>query len=61
MRYQREMGEKLTNKQYSVLRDEMLGRRRAFEESVNDYKLSLIKAQERKRQIQADNSAFWKQ
>jgi hypothetical protein len=49
MRFQRDQGEKSTNKAYSILRDEMLGRRKAFEESVTDYKQSLVKAHERKR------------
>lgn len=61
MRFQRETGEKNTNKAYSILRDEMLGRKKAFDESVTDYKQSLVKAHERKRAIQADNSAFWRQ
>jgi len=61
MRFQREMGEKSTNKAYLILRDEMTGRKKAFDESITDYKQSLVKAHERKRAVQADNSAFWRQ
>lgn len=38
MRFQQDQGEKLTNKQFMVLRDEMNGRKKAFDESVADYK-----------------------
>jgi len=55
------MGEKSTNKAYLILRDEMTGRKKAFDESITDYKQSLVKAHERKRAVQADNSAFWRQ
>lgn len=59
MRMQQEQGEKLTAKHYRMLRDEMLGRKKAFDESIQDYKLSLVRARERKRKIQGDNSEYW--
>ena len=42
-----------------MLRNEMLGRKMAFEESVQDYKLSLIREKERKRKLQCDNREYW--
>jgi hypothetical protein len=33
------------------MREEMLGRKKAFEESVTDYKMSLIRAKEQKKKI----------
>merc|ERR1712203_20908 len=60
MRVQQNDGEKHTTKQFRILRDEMNGRKKAFEESVADYKLSLVKARERKKQNQADNGEYWR-
>lgn len=60
MRIQQSDGEKHTTKQYRILRDEMNGRKKAFDESVADYKLSLVKARERKKQIQGDNGDYWR-
>ena len=37
----------------------MLNRKKAFDESVADYKVGLVRARERKRAIQGDNSAQW--
>lgn len=39
----------------------MLGRKKEFDESVADYKLSLVRAKERKQRIQVDNGEYWKQ
>jgi len=39
----------------------MYGRKKAFDESVTDYKLSLVRGRERKKKIQADNGDFWHQ
>lgn len=61
MRMQQVEGEKTTQKHFRHLRDEMLGRKKAFDESVNDYKLGLVRARERKRKIQGDNSEYWHQ
>ncbi len=61
MRHQVMEGEKQNEAKYCQLRDEMLGRKKAFEESVADYKQSLIRAKEKKKQIQSDNSSYWKQ
>lgn len=44
MRFQHDQGVKKTDKQYSILKEEMNGRRKAFEESVIDYKVSLVRA-----------------
>ena len=49
MRIQQLNGERYTQKQYEMLKREMDGRTKAFDESVQDYKLSLIRARERKR------------
>lgn len=51
MRMQGSNGEKTTQKQYNILRDEMFGRKKAFDESVTDYKLSLVRGRERKKKI----------
>lgn len=59
MRMQTNEGEKVTDKHYRHLRDEMMGRKKAFDESVTDYKLSLVRARERKRKIQGDQSDYW--
>jgi len=61
MRMQQNDGEKITNKHYRHMREEMAGRKKAFDESVNDYKLSLVRARERKRKIQGDQSEYWHQ
>jgi len=39
----------------------MYGRKKAFDESVAEYKVSLIREKERKKQIQSDNSTYWRQ
>ena len=51
MKMQRINGAFKTEKAYEKLRDEMLGRKKAFEESVTDYKMSLIRAKEQKKKI----------
>ena len=38
----------------------MLGRKKAFDESVADYKLSLVKARERKKATQGENGEYWR-
>ena len=52
MRFQQQEGANKTQKQYEMLRDEMNVRKTDFDKSVSDYKLSLVRAQERKRKIQ---------
>lgn len=59
MRSQRETNNQQATSKYETLRDEMLNRRKAFEDSVADYKMSLVRAKEKKRQTQAENSAYW--
>lgn len=39
----------------------MTGRKKAFADSITDYKLSLVRAKERKKRIQGDNSVYWRQ
>ena len=46
MRQQINQGELNTDKAYETLRNEMQGRKKAFEENVADYKMSLIRAKE---------------
>lgn len=59
MKLQQVQGAENNEKLYLRLRDEMIGRKKAFDQSMSDYKLSLIKAQEEKKRIQAENSTFW--
>ena len=61
MRQQRSNGQHSTDKAFQTLRDEMYGRKKAFDESVAEYKVSLIREKERKKQIQSDNSTYWRQ
>ena len=51
MRLQQMEGEKQTSSQYNKLRHEMYNRKKAFDTSVADYKVGLVKAHERKRAI----------
>lgn len=51
MRLQQLEGEKQTTTQYSKLKNEMLNRKKAFDDSVADYKVGLVRARERKRAI----------
>lgn len=37
-----------------------MGRKKALDDSVNDYKMGLIRFKEQKKQIQFENSAFWR-
>jgi hypothetical protein len=59
MRLQQLEGEKQTQSQYQKLRNEMYNRKKAFDESVTDYKVGLVKARERKRAVQGENSQQW--
>ena len=61
MKMQRLNGAQQTERAYEKLREEMLGRKKAFEESVTDYKMSLIRAKEQKKKIQSDNSTYCRQ
>lgn len=49
MRLQTQTNEKFEAKHYAKLKEEMNGRRQAFDEAVQDYKMGLIRAHERKR------------
>jgi hypothetical protein len=51
MRLQQLEGEKQTTSQYQKLKNEMYNRKKAFDDSVADYKVGLVKARERKRAV----------
>lgn len=37
-----------------------MGRKKALDDSVNDYKMGLIRFKEHKKQVQFENSAYWR-
>ena len=60
MRAQRESNDQRAMSKYEALRNEMLARKKAYEDQVAEYKLSLVQAKEKKKQQQAENNAIWK-
>lgn len=59
MRAQGLLGEKDQDRKFMALKDEIYQQKKALDESIADYKLSLIREKEEKKQIQNENKGYW--